>query len=536
MKRIRQLLLLLCAPLSAAPAGELLVHEGFDECGHLETVSGKAVGFDGPWIANQDPLGYNVITRKPMSYPGLAGSASYAFGTAKDLTRIQGAIRYLDVDGALKTYAKNGRLCTGGELWISYLVRRDYDSGRCMIAFMEHEKGSPSTWHRLDEEGKRFEVARHRLRENNVWSLAAGRAEVATTVPFVDDQVTLIVLCVTLGKTAQVTLYINPPLDSQPQAADAQLDFPEGLAFNAVYWRNEFPDPVMSFDEFRMGTSFAAVTPAGQTSLSESLTAEATPRRGYRRIFLTSGYGRTGGLNMRHHPAAVVTPLPAFAHAAGYPDDIEIWKLQRLHGLLHGAYYDPGLTRIEGYLDVLGNWDQLLYTVSGETSTIRSECEALQIFYDRLLKTNPEGKCYIYGQFEYAATSFSREANIQRTKNFHLPRSAEAFRVMTEQNPGKTVRFIPVGRAYLDLLEAIEAGQVPGLTNWLSLYRNGIETNPTLIYFVQCVSFGALYEQSPIDAAPGARPDAVTPAMAAVLERIAWNAVRKYGGKPEDLK
>jgi hypothetical protein len=97
---------------------------------------------------------------------------------------------------------------------------------------------------------------------------------------------------------------------------------------------------------------------------------------------------------------------------------------------------------------------------------------------------------------------------------------------------GDPVRIIPAGRAMLALSEAIEAGEVPGMTALRDAFADDIHPNPQGLYFLAMVHAAALSGQSP-EGLPAqllrswASRDAVIPDdMAAALQRIAWAAVQ----------
>jgi hypothetical protein len=97
---------------------------------------------------------------------------------------------------------------------------------------------------------------------------------------------------------------------------------------------------------------------------------------------------------------------------------------------------------------------------------------------------------------------------------------------------GDPVRIIPAGQAMLALSDAIDAGQVPGMTSLRDAFADDIHPDARGLYFLVMVHAAALSGQSP-EGLPAqllrswASRDAVIPEdQAAALQRIAWQAVQ----------
>lgn len=96
---------------------------------------------------------------------------------------------------------------------------------------------------------------------------------------------------------------------------------------------------------------------------------------------------------------------------------------------------------------------------------------------------------------------------------------------------GRDARLIPGGQAMLRLVQAIRAGQVPGISNYRDLFTDTIHLTATGWYFIGCVFYASIYGASPEgrDIRPTDRfnqPLQLPPASAIpVMQRIAWEVV-----------
>lgn len=93
------------------------------------------------------------------------------------------------------------------------------------------------------------------------------------------------------------------------------------------------------------------------------------------------------------------------------------------------------------------------------------------------------------------------------------------------------VRLIPAGQAMGLLSDAIDAGEIPGLTSIRELFRDDIHPNGKGLYFLAMVHAAAITGRSPqgvpaqLQRAWASREDVMTDDLAASLQRLAWAAV-----------
>jgi hypothetical protein len=99
-----------------------------------------------------------------------------------------------------------------------------------------------------------------------------------------------------------------------------------------------------------------------------------------------------------------------------------------------------------------------------------------------------------------------------------------------DANPGKPVFIIPAGLALRDLEKEIEAGHVPGWSDFTtSIFEEGgtdIHLTAPGRWFVTLVFYACMFEKNPLGVAYS--DTGLTAEQAAELEQIAWNAVNGY--------
>ncbi|MFV0493251.1 MAG: hypothetical protein ACK5M4_15675 [Pseudorhodobacter sp.] len=96
------------------------------------------------------------------------------------------------------------------------------------------------------------------------------------------------------------------------------------------------------------------------------------------------------------------------------------------------------------------------------------------------------------------------------------------------------VRLIPAGQAMGELADAIEAGEVPGISSLQDLFGDDIHPNSRGFYFLALVHIAVITGQSPeglptrLGRTWDSRAAVLTDEQAAALQRIAWRAVDRY--------
>lgn len=234
-------------------------------------------GWKAAWeVQNGNREGYAVTNASPLTVAGLLSTPGYAVGGNAYL----GSGRPLDTSagGPFSRYLKKtggiGRI--GTTLWVSALLRLDA-KGKNDTAIYLHN--SNASWWRDDPNGPpkvgigTFEQT---ASPENVqtWAVRVLDTSVAgglppfrlydTKVVATPGKATLLVASITFAcNGGTVNLYVNPPGGANPPAAPSVTATGVGdLWFKALAFYPGNDKNTGSVDEIRLGTSFAAVTPA----------------------------------------------------------------------------------------------------------------------------------------------------------------------------------------------------------------------------------------------------------------------------------
>jgi hypothetical protein len=136
----------------------------------------------------------------------------------------------------------------------------------------------------------------------------------------------------------------------------------------------------------------------------------------------------------------------------------------------------------------------------------KSSKEYLTKFVNFAAKSNPNAKFYFAepwhslksgtGKAEWDTISPTRNLNWRKRVDADAPmwkRICEAASVQT----GKRIILIPEAQAVASLVDAIEAGEIPGWSKKEDIFADDIHLNPYGMYFVACVQYGCLFGRSP---------------------------------------
>lgn len=99
------------------------------------------------------------------------------------------------------------------------------------------------------------------------------------------------------------------------------------------------------------------------------------------------------------------------------------------------------------------------------------------------------------------------------------------------------VRLAPVGEVMYQLNQQMKAGQIPGFTNIVDVYADGVHLNDAGAYIVGCTYFAVLYRETPVGLS-GAPYNVTDPTYIAAVQSTAWAVVSSYpyaGIAPEVL-
>jgi hypothetical protein len=168
---------------------------------------------------------------------------------------------------------------------------------------------------------------------------------------------------------------------------------------------------------------------------------------------------------------------------------------------------------------------------------IAREVQMTGNFYREVLKHSPDTKLYVYVNWlehkqdhilgpEVKISPETPEQWVQKMNEYM--QWFEDLRVeLLKAFPGKSVEMIPVGQALLRLKEEIEAGKVPGMTDFFEEnIRDNIHATYKGAYLVGLVHYVCLYKENPIGLmAPNTM---LTKAQQEIYERIAWETSINY--------
>lgn len=89
------------------------------------------------------------------------------------------------------------------------------------------------------------------------------------------------------------------------------------------------------------------------------------------------------------------------------------------------------------------------------------------------------------------------------------------------------VRLVPVGEVMYQLNQQMKAGQIPGYTNIVDVYADGVHLNDAGAYIVGCTYFAVLYRETPVGLS-GAPYNVSDPTYIAAVQSTAWAVVSRY--------
>lgn len=165
-------------------------------------------------------------------------------------------------------------------------------------------------------------------------------------------------------------------------------------------------------------------------------------------------------------------------------------------------------------------------------------------FYNYAKKFNPDIKPYLYEVWHCINSGTPKGCDHEKNNHLFrerldvdLPMWESVVDKFNSTNPRQKMKLIPVGQALAHLYDAIERREVPGIQSMRSLFTDDIHVNDTLRYFNTCVHYAVLFERSPVGLSNelfhlnGYPFIKLNKAMAEKLQRIAWQAVKKYQSK-----
>jgi hypothetical protein len=116
-----------------------------------------------------------------------------------------------------------------------------------------------------------------------------------------------------------------------------------------------------------------------------------------------------------------------------------------------------------------------------------------------------------------------REAAANHTRYFEILREE-----MQRRFPGRLVLIVPGGRALIALKDCIEAGKVPGMTDFFAgIFADDVHLTDKGRYLISLVHYACIYRES-----PQGRVSSLTTGLSAeqarVFQQIAWQTASDY--------
>jgi len=286
-----------------------LAYEPFGEASGT-VLQGNSGGGDFGWASawvDQNGSGHipghDVESSTPVAYTGLVESGNYAVGG--DTWDYVGRQLDTSATGPFAAYLSNGLIGAPGQtVWLSFLLRADVATPD--VSFSLGSQGGTNAWW-IGNPNLEFGYFGSLSQDSSghpYWSLAYGgsyatpTAVVPTTVPVTVGQTELFVASINYGAdgTDTVNLYMNPSTlgGTAPTTPSVTYTTTNSLAFESLTYYGGTGYNMSSLDEIRLGTSFAAVTPAAPVvipTVPASLTA--TPGSGSVTLSWTAVSGAT---------------------------------------------------------------------------------------------------------------------------------------------------------------------------------------------------------------------------------------------------
>lgn len=205
-----------------------------------------------------------------------------------------------------------------------------------------------------------------------------------------------------------------------------------------------------------------------------------------------------------------------------------LWKAQRSFGTL----WRDGFVKFAPL-------DDLVFQVFIQNGDSSDPTYSIKI-YDVARSNSPNARVWIYGQWASIGSEKPSVARPllweERTLNY-MPVYVMHWLGVQKARPEARAQVIPGGLALVNLKHAIEAGSVPGMTNFFaSNFDDGIHLTAAGRYFIGLVTYSCLYGKSPVGlpvVGLGAKVmPALTPEQAKVYQQIAWNSVTQFQAAP----
>ena len=202
-----------------------------------------------------------------------------------------------------------------------------------------------------------------------------------------------------------------------------------------------------------------------------------------------------------------------------------------------------GDTHYREALSIFAPFDHIFtQPFAGRDNPLENEAEYSQKFFDLARQNSPNVQAWLYAQWPGRPFSDNRSQGRgsalvlqlrpaltwQEGVENHL-RFIEAVRArLLLSYTGRPVGIVPAGLALARLKTEIEAGRVPGMTDFFrETSADGLHLTPKGNYLISLVFYSCLFKESP-EGKVSILDSGLTPEQAAIFQRIAWETARDY--------
>jgi hypothetical protein len=272
-----------------------------------------------------------------------------------------------------------------------------------------------------------------------------------------------------------------------------------------------------------LGIEIATASNATVSSAMMPVTADGKARRHYH---IGNSLTDTIGEYMR-----------ATAKSAGYADDF--FDRQTIPGSpLHfnwkatggfGTPYREAFVKHAPLTDLV----MQVFIDNGDSQTPEYSIQ----FYDLAKQSSPQVKPWIYGQWPVTGGGVV-DGKVQGSPSWEERTLAYMRTYVTHklnflnERPASDVQVVPGGLALINLKHAVEAGKVPGMTDFFAAnFDDDIHLSGAGRYFIGLVHFATLYRQNPVGLPLVGLNDKLpnlTPEQTRAYQQVAWDTAAQF--------
>ena len=119
-----------------------------------------------------------------------------------------------------------------------------------------------------------------------------------------------------------------------------------------------------------------------------------------------------------------------------------------------------------------------------------------------------------------------QEAATNHTRYFEILRNEMQRRF---PHPGKLVLIVPGGQTLIAMKEQIEAGKVPGMTDFfIEIFADDVHLTDKGRYLISLVHYACIYRESPEGKVSLAAKAGLSVEQARIFQELAWQTARNY--------